>query len=105
MSNISQGEPKVATCGHLRISTTNNIVVAGQTLQGEVQLVLTEPCFPASNVLIGIYGYEKTRFRRLISVSVGRTRRLINKWFYGHHEIIRHSEICHEFLDGSPQEA
>ena len=27
------------------------------------------------------------------------------KTFYGHHEIIRHSVICHEFLDGSPHQA
>ena len=76
-----------------------------------MHLYLTAACFPATNVTIGIVGYEQTEFWR--EEARHRTRTGHNgetesytEWetvhYSGHFEILRHAVPCFEFIDGAP---
>ena len=65
--------------------------LAGSTIQGSVNLHLTEPCFEAKRLTIEIGGSEITRFRYMHAPVQGKSH------------IIKQTFTLQEFLDGSPQ--
>ena len=59
-------------------------------------------CFPAVNITLGIYGSERTQFRKRTKTKKGEEVKITWSTCKGETEIIKFTYVLDEFIDGPP---